>query len=154
MKFCGILLFSALAGGLDAHRLPMSTGHFYGNQEGDALTKAESVSDTERGITKTGLHGLLANTGQLRGSVDTESVSGEHSRGAYLGDLAGKGGMWSSAQSSAGLGTLGSKTMLKGFVQDDGAISGSVGTDAHYHGDPYLVPYSMPYPGPESHQRW
>lgn len=24
--------------------------------------------------------------------------------------------------------------MLKGFVQDDGAISGSVGTDAHYHG--------------------
>ncbi|ROT61541.1 hypothetical protein C7M84_020660 [Penaeus vannamei] len=35
---------------------------------------------------------------------------------------------------------------LQGFVQDEGAISGSVGTDAHYQSDAYLVPCPMPYP--------
>ncbi|XP_027232655.1 uncharacterized protein [Penaeus vannamei] len=110
------------------------------------MTKAESMSDTRLGYSQTGLQGKLTNSGQLRGAVDAESVDGGRSRGTYLGDLSGKGGMWSSAQSSAGGGSLGSQTNLQGFVQDEGAISGSVGADAHYQSDAYLVPCPMPYP--------
>ncbi|ROT77810.1 hypothetical protein C7M84_003490 [Penaeus vannamei] len=177
MKFSGILLFSALAGLLDAYYLPANTGTFFGDQKGNAMTKAESMSDTRLGYSQTGLQGKLTNSGQLRElstrralTVDAvggvilainprtttedaaEAVNLPHfpflfslfpemhlaapsvlhpvtfpshrhptpfirlkdqawlQHLTYLGDLSGKGGMWSSAQSSAGGGSLGSQT--------------------------------------------
>ncbi|XP_042885186.1 uncharacterized protein LOC122261552 [Penaeus japonicus] len=154
MKLYGILLLAALLGSLKAYNLPMSTGQFLASQKGDALTKAESMSDTRLGLTSTGLKGMLANSGQLKGAVDSESNTGEHARGMYVGNLHGKGGLLSSTNSQAGQGSLASQSALKGYVRDDGTLSGAVGTDAHFHGYvPYLRPYSMSYPQPDPIRR-
>ncbi|ROT78373.1 uncharacterized protein [Penaeus vannamei] len=132
MKLFPFVVLVALAVGLEARRIerqapPLSTGHFSASQQGDALTKVSSKSDTRLGKTETGVKGMLANSGKLRGAADAQSADGGKTQSMYAGDMKGKGGMWADTKSSAGPKGQSSSTALKGYISDGGAISGSVG---------------------------
>ncbi|XP_042869253.1 uncharacterized protein LOC122251393 [Penaeus japonicus] len=134
--YSSFVLLVALVWTLDAHRLPrdtpLSTGHFSAKQVGDALTKVDSASDTLTGVTKTGVKGMLANSGKLRGGAAAQSAAGGKTQSVYTGDMQGRGGLVADTRSQAGPLGQASRTELKGFLDDSGSISGSVGTGSQY----------------------
>ncbi|XP_071512518.1 uncharacterized protein [Panulirus ornatus] len=107
----------------------MDTALFAGHQEGNAQTKAKSVSDS-RGQSNAEMNAGLLDSGNIRGLVVAVDGDGTAASGQYNGLLDADGGLWSNTNALAGDYGAVAQTKMEGYMTGHGDISGGVGAGA------------------------